>query len=139
MVFMRRAAVAALLLVLSGCGGGSSAPRQRTVTLAGYGGFAAQTITGTYSAAECTKDVHSFTREAKLLVAHAGPEASYPADLYYMDLRIPYADFVARGCGPAELGRALVHAMTRKDRRVLVDSVPAGMAQLVQDALAHAG
>jgi len=105
------------------------------VTLPGYGGFAAQTITGTYSAAECTKDVHSFTREALLLVARAGPGEAYPADLYYMDLRIPYADFVARGCDPAELGAALERGMTPMQRRALVDHVPAAMAQLVRDAL----
>jgi hypothetical protein len=138
MVAMRWVVCAVVVLAVAGCGG-SSKPKPRAVTLPGYGGFAAQTITGSYSASECAKDVRSFMREGLLLVAHVGAAAAYPADLYYMDLRIPYADFVARGCDPADLGRALTRRMTPGQRQTLVDNVPAAMAQLVRDGLRRAG
>ncbi|MGH2935663.1 MAG: hypothetical protein ACRDL2_14290 [Gaiellaceae bacterium] len=134
---MRRAVCAVVVLALAGCGG-SSRPKSRAVTLPGYGGFAAQTITGAYSAPECAKDVRSFAREGLLLVAHVGAAAAYPADLYYMDLRIPFADFVARGCDPADLGRALERRMTPRQRQTLAGNLPSAMAQLVRDGLRHA-
>jgi hypothetical protein len=123
--------LAALATLLAGCG----ATKHRAVTVGAYGNFPAQTITGVASPAECARDGRAFARGAILLLAHSGPNASYPADLYYSILREEFADFEARGCDPKALGDALRARLTAKQRGALVADLPEVMAKVVRAGL----
>jgi hypothetical protein len=134
---VRAGVVLLAILVLAGCGGGGSAHRGRTVTIPSYAGFPPMTITGTYSAAACAKDAEALAREGRLFAEHSGPAAAYSADTYYIDMRRFYADFEARDCEPATLGRALRAKLTRQERSVLTGYLPRDMAESIAEALAR--
>ncbi len=121
-------AVAALL---AGCGGGG----HRAVTVGAYGNYPAQTITGAASPAECRRDGNAFARDGLMLLAHSGPNAAYPADLYYSILREDFADFEARGCYPADIGVALRRRLSAAQRAALVADLPETMAKVVRAGL----
>lgn len=123
--------LAVVATLLAGCG----VTKHRAVTVGAYGNFPAQTITGVATPAECARDGRAFARGAILLLAHSGPNASYPADLYYSILREEFADFEARGCDPKALGDALRARLTAKQRAALVADLPAEMAKVVRAGL----
>ena len=54
---------------------------------------------------------------ARMFLAHSGPQAAYPADLYFVLLRDALADFRARDCDPAVLGAALDRRLTPAERQ----------------------
>lgn len=124
---------AAVATLLAGCGGGT---KHRVVTVGAYGNYPAQTITGTASPAECTRDGNAFARDGLMLLAHSGASAAYPADLYYSIIHEDFADFEARGCDPTYLGDALRHRLTARQRAALVAYLPAVMAKVVRAGLA---
>jgi hypothetical protein len=62
-----------------------------------------------------------------------GPGPAYP--LYYVIVREAAADFRAHGCPPVLLGAALERTLTAKQRRALVDGLPASIAQTVRERL----
>jgi hypothetical protein len=105
------------------------------VTVGAYGNFPAQTITGSASPAECASDGRAFARDSLLLLGHSGPNASYPADLYFSMLREDFADFQARGCDPKSLGDPLRRRLTARQRAALVADLPAEMARVVRAGL----
>ncbi|HZC30441.1 MAG TPA: hypothetical protein VE261_02915, partial [Gaiellaceae bacterium] len=85
----------------------------------------------------CRKDARTFAQDALLFLGHSGPNASYPADLYYIDLRGVYYDFEAHDCSPAYLGGALDESLSAAQRRKLAADLPEAMAATVRAALAH--
>ncbi len=123
---------AAVVALLAGCG----AVKKRTVTVGAYGNYPAQTITGSATPAECTRDGNAFARDGLMLLAHSGPSAAYPADLYYSIIREDFADFQARGCDPKYLGDGLRRRLTAKQRAALVAYLPEVMAKVVRAGLA---
>ena len=127
---MKRVWVLALAaLVLAGCGA-----TRHVTTVGRYGPYPAQTITGSADPKECALDAHTYARDALAYLAHSGPDAAYPADLYYMMLREDFADFGARGCDPKLLGSALRARLTASQRATLVGSLPTAMADAVRNA-----
>lgn len=118
-------------LVLAGCGGA-----KHVVTVGAYGNFPAQTITGSASPAECTKDGAAFARDAVIFLRHTGTDAAYPADLYYSILREDFADFTARTCDPRYLGAGLRAKLTARQISRLVADLPSTMARVVRAGLA---
>jgi hypothetical protein len=120
-------------LVLGGCGGGS---KHAAVTVGAYGNYPAQTITGSASPAECTMDGRAFARDGLILLRHTGPDAAYPADLYYSILREDFADFTARNCDPRYVGAGLRAELTAKQISALVADLPSVMAKVVRAGLA---
>jgi hypothetical protein len=126
----------ALVLVMAACG---SSRKQRSVTVPAYGVFSETTVTGSADGRVCEGDARAFARGAVQFLAHYGPKAAYPADLYYVILREAFSDFEARRCDPALLGRVLEARLTPRQRRALVDLLPSTMAAVVRGALAPAG
>ncbi len=145
---MRRSCLLGVLAaaaVLAGCGGSSrhaaTGTTTGTVTVPAYGVFPQTTVRGSGSARsrDCTTDARAFARGALMFLAHSGPEAAYPADLYYVILREDFADFEARRCDSTLLGAELDRRLTAEQRRSLVDGLPRAMAGAVRAALARAG
>lgn len=127
-----------LAVVLAGCGG--HAHSSRSLTIPAYGEHPATTEGVTQgSPAFCRADARSFARAAVLFVGHFGPNASYPADLYYMNIRGVYVDFVAHRCSPAYLRLPLSQSLTPAQRRKLVDYLPHAMATTVRRGLRTSG
>lgn len=126
--------LALVAVALAGCGGGSR--HGAAVTVGAYGNYPAQTITGTASPSACTKDGAAFARDAVILLRHTGPDAAYPADLYYSILREDFADFTARTCDPRYIGAGLRAKLTEKQIAALVADLPSTMAHVVRAGLA---
>jgi hypothetical protein len=136
-----RAVVAGVLagaLVLAGCGSSGGMQTRAVVTVPAYGVFPATTVAaGTAGSAKaCRRDAEAFADGARMFLAHSGPRAAYPADLYYVILREAVADFRAHGCAPALLGDALVRTLGAQQRRALVAGLPASIAATVNESLA---
>jgi hypothetical protein len=126
--------VALLVAVLAGCGGHSHS--SGSITIPAYGEHPATTEGVTAgSPAFCRADARSFARAAVLFVGHSGPDASYPADLYYMNIRGVYVDFVAHRCAPAYLRPPLARSLSPAQRRKLVGYLPHAMAATVRRGL----
>jgi hypothetical protein len=133
---MRRAAVAAAILALAGCGGSSAAPHAgRTVTVGTYAGFPATTIVGTYTAQGCAQDAAAIAHDALLYYEHTAGGAPPPADLYYIDMRADDAHFRADACPPSDLGLALRHALTARQRGYLLGNLSSDLVQAFRTAL----
>jgi hypothetical protein len=139
---MRRSWLAGSLLAalaLGGCGGSSGhGQAAKQLTVPAYGGYAATTesVSGA-SPGACRRDAGAFTRDALLFLAHSGPEAAYPADLYYISMRGVLVDFQGHRCDSALLGGALSRRLTTKQRDALVAGLPHAMARVVREGLAH--
>jgi hypothetical protein len=129
--------LAPVFLTFAGCGGAvrTSTHSGRTITVPSYAAFPATTIIGTYSASACRADARSYVRDALLFVEHFGPQAAYSADTYYIDLRLVFADFQARGCDNKVLGNAIKTRMSSRQRASLISNLPEAMAQAVRDGL----
>jgi hypothetical protein len=126
-------------LALGGCGDSSGHGRAATqLTVPGYGGYPATTesLSGA-SPGVCRRDARAFTRDAVLFLAHSGPEAAYPADLYYIGMRGVLVDFQGRRCDTALLGGALSRRLTARQRNALVAGLPHVMARVVREGLAR--
>jgi hypothetical protein len=128
--------VLAATLVLAGCGS-SARQSHAVVTVPAYGVFPATTVAaGTArNANACRRDAEAFADGARMFLAHSGPRAAYPADLYYVILREAAADFRAHGCAPVLLGAALERLLTAKQRRALIDGLPVSIADTVRESL----
>jgi hypothetical protein len=123
---------ALVLVLLAGCGSSG----RRSVTVPAYGEHPAQTIAAAPADPRaCRADAGSFAAQSRAFLAHSGPQAAYPADLWYVILREALADFRARSCDPAILGRALDRQLTPKEEAALVDGLPASMAGFVRAAV----
>jgi hypothetical protein len=137
------AALAVSVVAVAGCGGsppaGSSVGR---VTVRAYDAYPPDTISVPSTNPEsptCRIDARAFARASLQFLAHSGPKAAYPADLYYVIMREELADFEARRCSPALLGNALDRSLTAQQRTALVADLPAEMAGTVRKALSAAG
>ncbi|HXH97532.1 MAG TPA: hypothetical protein VNH40_10015 [Gaiellaceae bacterium] len=137
------AALAVTVVVVAGCGGSPSAGSSvGTVTVRAYDVYPPDTISVPSTNPEsptCHVDARAFARSSLQFLAHSGPKAAYPADLYYVIMREELADFEARRCSPALLGSALDRSLTAKQRTALVAELPTEMAGTVRKALAAAG
>lgn len=83
----------------------------------------------------CRTDARLFARAALLFVNHSDPSAAYPADLYYLDLRDIWTDFLAHRCAPSYLGPALVRWLTQRKLYALTIDLPKVIASTVQAGL----
>jgi hypothetical protein len=139
---MARSSLLGLLLAalaLGGCGSSSGHGKAATqLTVPGYGGYPATTesVSGANPGA-CRQDAQAFTRDAVLFLAHSGPDAAYPADLYYISMRGVLVDFQGHRCDTALLGGALSRRLTAKQRDTLVAGLPHAMARVVREGLAR--
>jgi hypothetical protein len=122
--------------VLAGCGS-SGRHSDAVVTVPAYGVFPQTTVAAgeAGSAKACRRDAEAFADGARMFLAHSGPRAAYPADLYYVILREAAADFRARGCAPALLGAALERTLSAKQRTALVAGLPVSIAETVRQSL----
>jgi hypothetical protein len=129
----------ALVVVLfaAGCGGG--AKKASVVTVPAYGDHPQTVVSESNDPKQCALDAGLVAHDSGVFLEHYGAQAAYPADLYYVDLREDYADFQARQCDPAVLGRALHRALTPKQQRTLVAALPAAMAADFSTALRASG
>jgi len=132
---MRRAAVAAFVLVLAGCGGSGASHAGRTVTVGAYAGFPATTIVGTYSAEGCTQDAAAVAQDALLYFEHTAGGAPPPADLYYLEMHADYSHLRADACPPADLGRALRTGLTARQRSFLLANLSSDLVRVFRTAL----
>lgn len=133
---MRARAALLLTVVLAGCG--STHHAAKSLTVPGYGEHPATTMAVSQgSPAFCRNDASSFARAAVLFVGHSTTTAFYPADLYYVNIREVYYDFVAHECSPAYLRPPLTSSLTAPQRRKLVSYLPQAMAATVRAGLAH--
>jgi hypothetical protein len=85
----------------------------------------------------CRHDAQSFARDGLQFLAHYGPQAAYPADLYYVILRGVFADFQAHRCDGALLGDALDRRLTAKQRGALIADLPRPMDRVIRAGLAR--
>jgi hypothetical protein len=129
-------------VLVAGCGGSSRPGGAVGVTTVGvYDQYPPDTIsvpTTNPESRPCRVDASAYAKTSTYFVAHSGPKAAYPADLYYVVMRENLADFEARRCNPALLGSALERRLTRRQRRALVTELPRVMADVVRKALAAA-
>jgi hypothetical protein len=135
------ACVLAAVSVLAGCGSSSHRGAVVTVTVPAYGEHPQTTVTAVAAAPGsrvCAADARTFTRDTLMFLAHSGPEAAYPADLYYVIVRQDLADFEARSCDRKTLGDELRRRLTPAEQRAFVAALPKGMAATVADALRRA-
>jgi hypothetical protein len=135
----RRVALLVSVLVLAACGGAGARHRaaDRVATVARYGSYPPATVTvaaGDPRSPACRRDAADFVDDARRFLAHSGAQASYPADLYYMTMRYPAADFQARACDVRVLGAELARTFTRKQLDALAASLPRPMDELVRSA-----
>ena len=123
--------------VLAGCGG-SHRPAAHLETIPSDGSFPQITVT-VYgnSTADCAGDADAYARNAKLLLGHSGPDAGYPGDLYYFNMRNAFRDFQVRGCARSIMGAVLAQRFSRRELRMLLADVPRTMAPVVRAALAR--
>lgn len=137
--FLLGAALVTVVLagLLAACGAHGSS-KSRTATLGKYGDFATETITvgtGQANLQACKTDADGFATQANSLIRHYGEPGS-SIDVYYEGLREQLADFNARRCGAAVLGRALKDQLTQRQRRRLVAELAQPLASRVRAALA---
>jgi hypothetical protein len=137
------AALAVTVVALAGCGG--SSPRGGTVgmvTVRAYDAYPPDTISVPSTDPEsptCRVDARAFARASLVFLAHSGPKAAYPADLYYVIMREELADFEARRCSSALLGGAVAGRLSARQRAALLAGLPSEMAASVRGALSAAG
>ena len=81
----------------------------------------------------------TFSRTTLQLLAHVRPHGAYPSDIYYFLMRQKLAGFEAHQCDLKQLGEALAHALTAKQRRTLLEALPSTMAATLGNALDRAG
>jgi hypothetical protein len=124
------------VVLAAGCGSSRSGNTD-TVTVSGYGVFPAQTVIGAGDASACRADAQSFADDAVQFLLHSGPQAAYPADLYYVMLREVFADFRARRCDPKVMGALLRRRLTANQGAALVAGLPRAMSAAVREALAR--
>ena len=110
--------------LLAGCGSS-----HKGVAVPAYGDHPATTVAAAPTDPRaCRIDADAFGDAARMFLAHSGPQAAYPADLYLVLLRDALADFRARHCDPTVLGRVLDRRLTPVERKRLVDGLPSSMA-----------
>jgi hypothetical protein len=129
---------AVIILVLAGCGSGSRPqPAARHVeTIPADGSFppVTETVSGN-TAAVCSSDADAFARSARMYLAHQGPDAAYPADLYYLGMRDALRDFRVRRCTKSTLGRVLARDFSKRGLHTLLAALPRTMAPAIRAGL----
>jgi len=137
-----RWAVLGAVLLLAGCGGGGGGhtAKQRVETIPGDGAFPPVTVTVSGpTAAACGNAADTYATQARIFLAHMGPQASYPADLYYLNMRDALRDFQVRGCPRSLLGRLLAERFTERQLKALLADLPNTMAPVIRAGLAAEG
>jgi hypothetical protein len=135
-----RWAVLGAVLLLAGCGGGGHAAKQRVETIPGDGAFPPVTVTVSGpTAAACGNAADTYASQARLYLAHMGPDASYPADLYYLNMRDALRDYQVRGCASSILGRLLAARFTKRQLESLLADLPRTMAPVIHAGLDAGG
>jgi hypothetical protein len=128
---MRYAWGIAAALLLVGCGSSD-----KGVAVPAYGDHPATTVAAAAADPDaCRTDAVAFGDAARDFLAHSGPKAAYPADLWLVLLRDALADFQARGCDRSTLGATLRRRLTPAQRQALVSGLPGSTAAAVSTAL----
>lgn len=122
------------VLALAGCRSAPSQHGAHVVTFTTAGTFPPETITGEFTAANCSRDTRAVVSYAREYYAHI-TGAPAPADLYYYEAHEAYAHFDADGCSRAPLGRALENEFTPRERRLLLRSLPRNLETAFRAAL----
>lgn len=141
---MNRAWVVGAFVVpvaLAGCGSSSGHSGPGTVTVPAYGVYAQATVPGSSAPGTraCRVTARSFAGSALMFLAHVRPHGAYPADLYYVIMREHLANFQAHRCDLKLLGSAIARALTARQRRTLLATLPNTMAATVGQGLDRAG
>jgi len=132
---MRKFALAlGAVMALAGCGSAALPHGAHVVTFTTAGAFPTATITGEYSLRNCARDTRVVTADAREYYTHIAGGLS-PADLYYYNLRFAYATFEADGCTPGQLGRALEHGFTQRERAFLFRNLTSSIETAFRAAL----
>ena len=128
---LRPLLIVAAAALLAGCGS-----HGRTVTVQGYGDHPATTIAaGSANPQRCRLDAVSFADAARDFLAHSGPKAAYPADLWLVLLRESLGDFQAHSCDPAVLGATLRSRLSAAQIERFVNDLPRSLAIAVRAGL----
>jgi hypothetical protein len=132
-----------VVLLGSGCGGGSSHPNAMAhTTVQRYDVYPADTISvssANPTSKECHSDAVGLAGASAQFVSRSGPKSWYPADLSYVLIREELADFAARKCDPQLLGTALKKKLSPAQRQVLLTHAPRPAADALRQALSAAG
>lgn len=134
--WVRVAAPGAVAITLAGCGSSSPHGAVGRATVPAYGAFPQDTISVSPTnptSPTCGADARAFARSSRFFVTRS------PADTYYMIMREELADFTARRCSPALLGRALERGLTPRQQRALIAGLPHQMATVIRKGLSAAG
>ena len=122
--------------MLGGCGNGRDRASQQ-LTVPAYGLHTQTTENVTRgSRAFCRADARAFAQAVRLFLGHYGASAAYPADLYYIDVRQVWTDFVAHECPATSLRPFLTQMLTPTQRRALLRHLPAEIAATIHAGLA---
>ncbi len=132
------AAFACMLLVVAGCGSHKQAGRVEVIPSDGSFPSVTVTVSGN-SAADCANDITTFADNAHQVLLHEGPDAAYPADLYFLGIRDSLRDFQVRGCELSLLGRTLADRFTKRQLRALITYLPSTAEPALRAGLAAAG
>jgi hypothetical protein len=134
---MRAVPLLLVPLALAACGG-AARPTARTVTFQTAGAFPTATIVGHYSVRNCTHDAATVVDNAREFYLHSTGGLG-PADLYFYDTRFAFAHLTADGCTSEQLGTALEHGLTQRQRRFLLGHLATELAQPFRAALKAVG
>ena len=116
-------------MALAGCG----SSKQHDVTVPAYGEHPATTLAAAPAdPAACGRDAVAFGNAARDFLAHSGPKAAYPADLWLVLLRESLADFQARDCDPAVLKRALDRRLSSAELARLAEGLPESISTVLR-------
>lgn len=123
-------------LLVAGCGG-SHKQAGHIEVIPSDGSFPSVTVTVSgNSAADCANDITTFADNAHQVLLHEGPQAAYPADLYFLGIRDAFRDFQVRGCPLSLLGETLAKRFTASQLRALITYLPSTAAPPLRAGLA---
>lgn len=131
-----------VVVALAGCGHSARhSSRPGTITVAAYGPYSQTKVPGSAASGTraCRVRAEAFSRGTLQFLAHVRPHGAYPSDIYYFLMRQRLAGFEAHQCDVKLLGSALGHALTTRQRRILLTALPKTMATTLGKSLDRAG
>ncbi|MBV8065077.1 MAG: hypothetical protein JOY72_07440 [Actinobacteria bacterium] len=131
---MRYVFLAVVVLLLAGCG--PHKVKRVVEVIPSDGSFPSVTVTVSGNTpADCANDISTFSDNAHQVLQHEGPQAAYPADLYFLGLHDALRDFQVRGCPMPLLGHALAQRFTNAQLHELIADLPSIYAPALRAGL----